>query len=67
VTERDAAVVTTEPPGDVPAAGRIALLGRLGHLRFVSLGLTGQLLTLAAMVIPILLRRADQVFVLVFT
>ena len=41
--------------------------GPTRYLRFVSLGLTGQVLTLAAMVVPILLRRADQVFVLVFT
>ena len=62
-------MVSTGSRDDAAGAPRTLAtrLGSLVHLRFVGLGLTGQVLTLAAMLVPILLRRADQVFVLVFT
>lgn len=60
----------SSPPGDADTAGlargwrRFANGSRLALLRR---GLTGQLLTFAAMVAPVLMRAGEQVFVLVLT
>ena len=57
--------VESDPgPGDVPP--RRVLTARLARLRFVGIGLVGQAFTLAAMLLPILAREAEQVLVLVF-
>ncbi len=54
----------TTAPADADRRFRPAVFRRLAHLR---LGLLGQVLTFAAMVIPIVLREGEQVYVLVFT
>ncbi|RBY74830.1 hypothetical protein DQ239_18755 [Blastococcus sp. TF02-09] len=54
----------TTSPGGAAAAARLPSL--LRRLAFVRLALAGQVLTFAAMVVPILLRRSDQVLILVF-
>ncbi|TFV53695.1 hypothetical protein [Blastococcus sp. TF02A-35] len=55
----------TTPPDERQDTRRSRLAG-LSRLRFVGVGLVGQVLTLAAMVIPILAREGRMVFVLVF-
>jgi hypothetical protein len=53
----------TDQPRTATPRGPLAVFRRFTFLR---LGLAGQVFTFAAMVIPILLRQADQVYVLVF-
>ena len=56
---------SVDPGSDRPrSSGRLSGLAR--HRRFLGLGLAGQVLTLVGMVVPILLRETEQVFVLVF-
>jgi len=52
------------PPADSRPLADLARLRRLPTLRF---GLIGQVLTFAAMVVPIALREGEQIAVLVFT
>lgn len=59
--------IDTEPVTSSAAVGlreRLVSVGRMPHLR---LGLSGQVMTFAAMVVPIALREGRQVTALVFT